>query len=447
MAKEGNSFICNCEQTGYKGNQCEIGIITTPVFPKLRPSTRSESLSVLARPSQHLKLSFNSQAGVLFHPKSIEIQFPNVTGVLKVEAAQPGIQAVTYVIEGENKVDFQTPERSVLFVAPEFSNLHTKPSELPVGCEEQETQEHFSCKLRLLSTAPWAGTPRSTNGVVHVATTNNQIIPLSLIGLNLKELHVSRDKMIETGIAKTSKSNKLLPQYQRNKKCYSKTANTKNLLELIENDAFPSSFLQALSGMAPEWLTLAVSETNEYFDIENIAVNITSDHEFEHCSGFPLLGSSSLAYYRPAVNYTMRLSQNEVSLFADGRTCFAINVCKPGLFINWPKEQVEHLKSTLNVFQDMEDYCGIDLTVNSIGFLDVEETSHFVKGMIWNGTDLHKLSSFSFNAWLKGSLDWRMEIPKLLFVTFKITGETIIRSSNVDMVSIFITYIARILGN
>ncbi|KAL9962843.1 hypothetical protein ACROYT_G031988 [Oculina patagonica] len=434
LAKDENGLMCNCEQTGYKGKQCEIGFITTPVFPKLRPNTRSETLSVLARPSKHLKLSFNSQDGAMFHPESIEIQFPNRKGAFKVEAAEPGIQAVSYYIEGGNKVDFQTPERSVLFVASELPSHDTKPSplngELPIGCEKHETQEHFSCKLRLLSTAPWAGTHRSTNGVVHFATTNNQIIPLSLIGLNLKELRVSRDQMIETGIAKTSKSKKFSLSYQRNDKCYSKIADAKNILELIENDAFPSSFMQALSAMAPEWLTLAVSETNEYFDIQNIAVNLASD--FEHCSGFPFQGASSLAYYRPALNYTVRVAQNEVSLFADGRTCFAINVCKPGLFTKLPKEQAEHLKSTLNVFQDMKDCCGIDLTVNSIGFLDIEETSHFVKGVIWNGTDLQKLSLFSFNAWLKGSLDWRMEIPKLLFVTFKITGETIIKSINID---------------
>ncbi|KAL9986757.1 hypothetical protein ACROYT_G000947 [Oculina patagonica] len=435
LAMSEDNFICSCEDTGYRGDLCEIGVITTPIFPKLRCNISSKALPIVARPSTRLKVSFKSQDGVIFDPESTEIQFPNKKATFRVEAANPGIKAVTYILEGENTVDFETPGRSVLFAAPELPNHATKPfllkGELPVGCEEQETQEHLSCKLSLLSTAPWMGTPRSTNGVVHFAVTNNQTIPLSLIGLNLTELRASRDKMIETGIAKASMSEKFSLSYQRNGKCYSRIADSNNLLELIENDAFVSSFMQAISAMAPEWLTLAVSEANEYFDIENIAVTLASD--LEHCSGFPLHGESSLAYYRPAVNYKMRVSQNDVSLFADGRTCFAINFCKPGLFISFPKQQAGLLTSTLNVFRDMKDCCGIDLSVDSIGFLNEMETSHFVNGLIWNGMNLQKLSSFSYNAWLKGSLDWRMEIAKLLFVTFKITGETIITSRNIDM--------------
>ena len=436
LVMDENSFICNCEKTGYKGNHCEIGFLTTPIFPKLRPNMSSNSLPVLARPSKHLRVFLNSKDGVTFDPQSIEIQFPKRKGEFTVEVAKPGIKAVTYTLNGESEADFETPERSVVFATPEIHD--TKPfllkGELPIGCLEHETNDTLSCELRLLSTAPWAGTPRSTNGVVHFATTKNQTIPLSLIGLSLKELHVSRDNMIDTGIAKTSTLNKFLLFYQRNGKCFSKVADSNNLLELIENDAFVSSFMHALSAMAPEWLTLAVSENNEYFDIENIAVTLASD--LEHCSGFPTHGSSKLAYYRPAISYKMRVAQNEVSLFADGRTCFAINVCKPSLFINFPKGKADILKSNLNVFRDMKDCCAIDLNVESTGFLNNKETFNFVKGVIWNGMNLQKLSPFRSDVWLKGSLDWRMEMTKQLFVTFKMTGETIIKSNNIDFVSI-----------
>ena len=436
LVMDENRFICNCEDTGYKGDHCEIGFITTPIFPKLRPRISSRTLSVLAHPSKRLRVSFNSVDGVTFDPQSIEIQFPKRKGAFTVEVAKPGIKAVTYSLNGESEADFQTPERSVVFATPEIHD--TKPfllkGELPIGCLEHETRATFSCELRLLSTAPWEGTPRSTGGVVHFASANNLTIPLSLIGLNLKEPHVSRDNIIDTGIAKTSVSKKDSLFYQRNGKCYSKVADSNNLLELIENDAFASSFMQALSAMAPEWLTLAVSENNEYFDIENIAVTLASD--LEHCSGFPSHGSSNLAYYRPAISYKMRVAQNEVSLFADGRTCFAINVCKPSLFINFPKGQADLLKSNLNVLQDMEDCCAIDLNVDSIGFLNNKETVNFVKGKTWNGMNLQKLSLFRSDVWLKGSVDWRMEMTKQLFVTFKMTGETIIKSNNIDIVSI-----------
>ncbi|KAJ7388690.1 hypothetical protein OS493_036239 [Desmophyllum pertusum] len=222
--------------------------------------------------------------------------------------------------EGENKDDFETPERGVLFTEPEISHnnslkikLFLLKGELPIGCEEHYTKEKLSCEIRLLSTAPWTGTPRSTNGIVHLATANNQNIPLSLIGLNLKDAYVSRDKMIEAGIAKTSSPKEFSLSHLKNGTCQLKVANSKDLMELIGNDAFVSSFMHALSEMAPEWLNVAVSETNEAFDIPNIVANLASD--LEHCSGFPLNQASSLAYYRPAVNYKLRIAQNEVVLF------------------------------------------------------------------------------------------------------------------------------------
>lgn len=420
-----SSFICNCEDTGYKGDQCEIGYLTTPIVPKLRPNISSTNLLVLARPSRRLKVSFDAENGVTFNPESTEIQFPERKGEFTIEAEKPGIGAVTYNLEGENKNDFEAPERGAIVVAPEIFNQSTKPfllkGEVPVGCEEYETKKNLSCEVRMLSTAPWTDTPPSTNGVVHLATANNHTIPLSLICLNLKELYLPRDKKIQTGIAKTSSSTKFSLLYQKSGKCYSNVTDANYLLELMENDAFVTSFMQTLSSVAPEWIILSVSETNVYFDIQNIAVDLQYT-DLEHCSGFPLNGASSLAYYHPAVKYRMRVAQNEVPLFTDGKTCLAVGVCKPCLFINFPKGQAELLKSTLKVFRDMKDCCGIDLSVDSIGFVNKKETFLFAKGMIWNGVNLQELSTFSYDAWLKGNLEWRMEIPKLLFLNNKISG-------------------------
>lgn len=108
----------------------------------------------------------------------------------------------------------------------------------------------------------------------------------------------------------------------------------------------------------------------------------------------------------------MFISENEVDLFADGKTCFAVNICKPAVFISFPKRQAFLLKSNLNVFRDLSS-SGIDLRVDAIGLLNKKETSRFVKGTIWNGRKLHKLLPFNYNMWLKGSVEWTMEVPEL----------------------------------
>lgn len=432
-------YSCNCEGTGYKGSHCETGYVLTPIFPKLRTHAKSKELSLFARPSRRLKVSLHSEKRVAFEPQALVLDSSKIKGTFTVEVENPGIRVINYILDEDNKNDFETPKPNVLFSAPEMSfntslsaKMFLPKGELPIGCKQYHTKGKLACKIRLLSTAPWTGTSPSTNGIVYLESAKNQKIPLSLIGLNLRDIHFSRNKMIEAGIAMTSSYKEFSLMHLINGTCHARVANSDNLLELIHNDVFVSSFMQALSSAAPEWLSVAVSETNNVFDIQNIAVNLASDSE--HCSGFPLSQALALAYYRPALNYKIRLAQNEVALFADGSTCFAINFCKPGLFVNFPKRQTDRLKQSLNVFRDMEN-SGLNLHVDSIGLHKNKETAHFVKGIIWNGRKLQKLSPFQYDMWLKGSLDWKMKIPKALSVSFKMTGEAIIRSQNIDRVS------------
>ena len=185
--------------------------------------------------------------------------------------------------------------------------------------------------------------------------------------------------------------------------------------------------------MAPEWLSFSVDENNNAFDIQNIAASLTSG--LEHCLGFPLNRASSLVYYRPVVSFKIRVAQTDVSLFADGTTCFAINICNPALFVSLSEGPAYLLKSSLNIFRDMQDN-GLSLQVDSIGLHRDKETIRFVNGIIWNGKKLQKLSPLPFNMWLKGNLNWKFGVPKLLLLSFRMRGDAIIRTEHMDSVSI-----------
>ena len=438
-------FNCNCEGTGYRGNQCQYGFISVPVFPKLRPNITSRALHLLAYPSKQVKVSLHSAKGVTFEPLPVDIRYSKTKGEFTVKSENLGIQTVTYSIEGESKDNFQTPRRSVFLVAPEISSndrlnpkLLLPKEELPIGCEGYRANDALSCEIRLLSTAPWIGSPPSTSGIVHFASASDQNIPLLLIGLNMKSLNASWDEFIDAAIATTSSKKEFTLSHQMNGACHSRIANSENLLELMDSDAFVSSFMQTFSKMAPKWFKVAVSETNNVFHIGNIAGYLGSN--LEHCLGFPLSQRKNLPVYRPAVYYKMFISENEVDLFADGKTCFAVNICKPAVFISFPKQQALLLKSNLNVFRDLNS-SGIDLRVDAIGLLNKKETSRFVKGTIWDGRKLHKLLPFNYNMWLKGSVQWTMEVPELLYVKLKMIGEKLINVENLDTVRCCFCYI------
>ena len=433
LALDRKSFRCNCLGTGYKGSLCQTGVISTPIFPKLHTNMKSGTLHLKARPSYPLQVSLHSCTDLRFHPPSLEFHFSNIKAEFVVKTEKSGIHVVSYSVGGESKDDFQTPERSVLLVAPDVLDRLPR-EELPLGCKERVTERNLECELRLLSTAPWIGTPASTSGIVHLLTSNNRRVPVSLVGLNLNYLNVLRDKLINIAVAKTVSPKEFKVWHQRNGTCHPRVSNTDNLLSLMWSDAFPSSFMQALTDIAPEWLQFALDENSDAFDIQNIAVNFAPDSE--HCSGFPFTDDSIQVFYRPAVNYNVRIARQEIALIADGTTCLAIDICQSALFVHLPEWQASVFKNSVNLFRNMEAI-GFNMTVDSIGLFDKMKTSHFVKRIIWNGIKLTHSTSFHYNVWLKGSLEWKMRTQsRLLFVTMEMTGEAFINYREINAVSI-----------
>lgn len=436
MVLDKESFICNCSGTGYRGSLCQTGVINTPIFPKLRTKTRSRTFRLKARPSDLLQVSFNSSKDLILDPPSLEFAFSKIKAEFVVKTGGPGIHAISYRLDGKSKDDFQTPLRSVVLVAPDVVGLLPR-AELPVGCMEIVTNWRMDCGMRLLSTEPWAGTPASTTGIVHLVTPNNISLPMSMVGLNVKDLNVPRDELMDIAISKTSSQKRFNISKQTNGKCLSKVSTSDDLLALMWSDAFPSSFMRALTEIAPDWLGFAVIENNTAFDVQNVAVTSTADSEY--CSGFPFTKASSFiqVFYRPALNYNVHVAQQTVALFADGTTCFVIDICHSAIIVNFPENQASILKNSLNVFRYMKTI-GLDIKLGSVGlFNKIERYPLPVKITIWNGIKLIEMSSFNYNMWLKGSLKWKMNTQsRLLFVTLEMTGQAFVKYREISTVSI-----------
>lgn len=437
------SFSCDCEGTGYTGSKCQTGLISAPVFPKLSTKVKSRALSLSARPLNKLTVFLHSESGVVFFPSSsLDITVHETKKDFYVEVEKAGIHPISYTLRGPNEDDFQTPEQSVVFVEPTvllnesiYSKFSIPTRELPVGCIEYRYKLD-SCELHFLSTDKWTSASLSTKGIVHIKTPSNQSIPLSMIGFSLDERDFSRKSMIEKAVALMSSDKEFEVYYNNGDTCIRKESSSDNLLELMRNDALVTSFLQAVSQMAPNWLNVLTSEPNDVFDIQNIMVSLakTPPNGGEHCSGLPLSSSSSVVYFLPAVKYEIRVSQDETSLYDEGNTCFAADVCKQSIFIGFSKESASKLKDKLAVMRDMKAK-GCNVHVDSVGLFKSIETFAKTNVALWNGTHYEQATPFNYNMWLKGDVTWNMVIPATLDVTLDMKGESFIYSDSMDDVS------------
>ena len=437
------SFHCDCEGTGYKGSKCQKGFIATSVFPKLSARSKSKALYLSAQPSNKLTILLYAENGLVFYPSpSLDIIFPETRQTFFVEAEKAGIRRIYYGLGGPNKPEFEVPEESFFLVTPRmminesvYSKLFLPKGELPLGCNEHISKV-LACKVSFISTNRWTGNSPVTEGIVHIRTSSNNYIPLSVVGLSFDELEISKKLLIQAAVARTSSSGVLSDFYMSNGTCIQKELRSDNLLELMKDDAVISSFMRSLTKMAPKWLQLASNEENKAFDIRNIEVNVSikAPLKEEYCSHFPLNPFSSIAYLRPTAKYEVRVSDDTVYLFADGDTCFAADICKQSIFIHFPKRSVNELIK-LAVLQGMKDK-GVVIRVDSVGTLENSDIIDVEIGEIWNGTHFNKVSPFSYNMWLRGDVTWKLQIPANLEVTLHIAGESYMHYEKIDEVSL-----------
>ena len=378
----------------------------------------------------------------MFYPSSsLEITFPETKQKFFVQAGKAGVYTISYSLGGPSEVDFEVPEPRSFLVEPRvtindsvYSKLFLRKGGLPVGCN-QHISKSLSCELRFISTNGWTGGSPSTEGIVHIRTSSNHYIPLSVVGLSFDKLKTSNKLLTQVAAARISSSGVLRDLYTSNGTCIQKELSSDNLLELMKDDALVSSFMRTFSKMAPKWLVLATSEENEAFDIQNIKVNLATKASLkeEHCSGFPLNPLSSIAYFKPTAKYEIHVSDDAVSLFAEGDTCFAADICKQSVFIHFSKHAANEL-IRLTACQEMKDK-GVGIRVDTLGVLESPEIYDVENSEIWNGTHFVKASPFAYNMWLRGDVTWKMQIPAKLDLILHVKGESYIHYENIDDVS------------
>lgn len=191
----------------------------------------------------------HAENGVVFYPSSsLEITFPETKQKLFVDADKAGIYTISYGLGGPSGVDFEVPEESFFLVEPRvlindsvYSKLFLPKGELPVGCN-QHISKSLSCELRFLSTNGWTGGSPSTDGIVHIRTSYNHYIPISVVGLSLDEPEISKKLLIQAAAVRTSSRAVVSDFNVSNAMCIQKEMSSDNLLELMNDDALITSF-------------------------------------------------------------------------------------------------------------------------------------------------------------------------------------------------------------
>ncbi|XP_078370477.1 uncharacterized protein LOC144654268 isoform X2 [Oculina patagonica] len=445
-------FSCDCQHTGYEGDLCEIGVVMPPNFPKLMTGYPSDNLTLLARPDNSLTVQFNPTMNLTFEPKELVIQYPTSKADFQVTGHTPGVGMVAYDLTGVDMHSFASPKNSSVFIGHNtskqesvYTRLGLLAGELPKGCQKKKL-DNFPCDVTVAfeSTSTVSHDVRIESGPVHIITSDNKNIPLSVEGYDFSSpLQARQTEMLKRLISHTKVMEQSLPDNSRQmtQGCspFHQTAETLN--EFIQKDALPKSFLRYFTGQVPLWLKLMTGEESDIFAIENTLAHLvqTTGKRYIHpiCK-FPSTDSNSaVVMYHPIVNFSISVQNEQLSLSSKG-CCFANDICKGGAFLSLSEEAGKEI-STMPFMKEMADG-GWKLLLSSLRFTTRRKYST-IMNRIPVGPWAEHFSDYHYNMWWQGSADILLKNSSDFLVNMKLTGEAFAFAEDLD--SLFTSYFSQ----
>ena len=434
-------FSCDCEQTGYEGNLCERGVVTPPDFPKLIPGHPSEKLEMGAKPENSLTVNLHPTMNLTIQPEKLIIQHPASKAEFQITGYHSGVGMVMYSLDGVNKYDFTVPPNSVVFIGRNVStqdSVYTRlgllVGELPVGCQRMEIKKFPACDVKIAfhSNSTSSNPVLIEYGPVHIVTFDNETIPLSLAGYDFSSAPPSQKDIMERLIKLTSISDQWhlgnqMPDY------YNIGFTGKDLIEIIQTEAFSKSFLRYITDQLPLWLRFGVREESNLFDLGNIQSNLfvtTDTHLTYPICKFPVHIQSALVQYRPTLNYNISVENNHLLLSSKG-SCFAADICEPGVFLTF-SQRARKKFATMQFMQDLA-LGGWKLLVSSVGFTTPRRNNSSASS-VPNGHLAGNFSDFYYNWWWQGSAQVDLRNADHA-VNMKMSGEAFAFTEDLDAVS------------
>ena len=352
---------------------------------------------------------------------------------------------VSYDLSGIDKHTFVSPTDSPIFVGLNMSNansIYTRLGlligEVPIGCQTRNL-ENFPCGLKVAYTSS-STLPNDVlvpSGPVHIITSDNKTIPLSLVGYNFASPHQSgqESELLKTLIAQTNTTNTSSAGQTSNEMC-SFQPSAEALIELIQEDAFPKSFMRYLTDKLPLWIRLIVTDDNNLFAAENIRADLiqtaSTQSDYLNCKLPPLSISTAMVTYRPKVTFTICAGSKQISLSSKG-CCFATDPCGSAVFLALSKKAGEEI-SKMPVLKDLTDN-GWGVLLSSFGFTAPKKHQSLTSSLPSDPMSEH-FSDFHYNMWWKGTTNISLKNTSDFKINMKMSGQVFSFAEDLNSVSI-----------
>ena len=379
---------------------CEIGIITTPIYHPLTLST-TEKLKFYANPDYELIVELiTATRGLTFEPSATLSFSPTKTSAeISITGDIVGIYTISYEINGRSSLQFQQPQPDTIIVQPVvsdppeyFVSRGLEPGMLEAGSCANTAPLDYTCprdnnQISFSSTCRWQD--NASPGIIF-SRYNGLDLPVATAGARISNLNTADQSRVIPLMGNDSLQECNFPTPRSN--CNFKPSDHVNEIEdLLITEALSYTFLSQVKHLIPGWLTFLVDTTTpRAHDLSSYMVDIVnSDYvsEIEGCSNLYKVedGMYSVLKYLGSLNFSVNSS---IQSFIPQRSpvCFAVNLCEglnsPLLFTI--PDEAQAIVNSLPFAQSIRNY-GWEFIINSIA--------------ISNTPFMHELSGSNDNYW------------------------------------------------
>lgn len=344
-------YSCDCTNTGYVGDQCQIGELKVPEFPQMQVAIESDELVIKAKPDIQLTITLDTELpdSVVFTPSNtLQIVAPRDEVTFKVTPKRKGLIRIKYVLSGADSFSFVQPRDGVIYALESVTNnrLSSIPGDnfMKDNCHDLHVDK---CpgpdNIKLSSSCRWE--VFGTTGYVSVST-GSISLPLSLTGVSflanegIKKFHSS-------GVLTVAKETQDMLISGRTSCASGKTCTNaiKSELDhefLLKRSQFLRFFYKSVMSINPWWITYDLTTDHNGFhvnDVQSLLIQKPRMRDLIVCKHIPssISGTSSVLVTHAPVNIAM--ATQEYVIDSSHPTCVVVDLCKQISYISLPVDK------------------------------------------------------------------------------------------------------------
>ena len=387
-----SSYSCDCEGTGYTGINCEIGIITTPVYQRLTVSMIKE-FTFYANPDFDLIVELITGTTTLkFEPSSVLNFSPTSTSaVISITGEVAGVYTISYEIRGSSSLQFQQPQPDTIIVQPldqdppeYFTSRGLEPGLLEAGSCANAAPLDYTCpnendQILFSSTCRWHD---NTSPGIIFSEYNGLDLPVAITGATISNVTTADQSRIIPLMGDDFLLQCNFPSPQST--CDFKPSDHINEIEdFLMTEALAFTFIRQAEQLIPGWLAFLVDTSiPRTHDSSSYMVDLVdSDYlsDIEECTNLFRLGGGlhSVLKYYGSLNFSVNSSlQNFIP--QETPVCFAVDLCEglnSPLLITIPDE-AQAIVNLLPFAEIIRNY-GWEFIMNSIAISSTSFSNEF----------------------------------------------------------------------